>query len=90
MLCTPAVFTSPCIPLTHPVPWSWNTAVYLVYTAVYPRYTAVYPQYTAVYREYTAVYLHTHFEYTAVYSEVYGRILIVFVANFDLFCLVLC
>ena len=28
--------------------------------------------------------------YTAVYSEVYGRILIVFVANFDIFCLVLC
>ena len=45
------------------------------YTAVYPRYTAVYPGYTAVYGEYTAVYLPTHFEYTAVYSEVYGRIL---------------
>ena len=28
--------------------------------------------------------------YTAVYSEVYGRILIVFVANFNPFCLVLC
>ena len=27
--------------------------------------------------------------YMAVYSEVYGRIRIVFVANFDLFCLVL-
>ena len=70
------------------MPWSWNTAVYLVYTAVYPRYTAVYSQYTAVYREYTAVYLPTHFEYTAVYSEVYGRIHIVFVANFNPFCLV--
>ena len=57
-----------CIPLTHRLPWSWNTAVYLVYTAVYPRYTALYSQYTAVYCEYTAVYLPTGFEYT-------GRIL---------------
>ena len=46
-----------------------------MYTAVYPPYTAVYSQYTAVYREYTAVYLPTGFEYTAVYSEEYGRIL---------------
>ena len=50
-------------------------AVCLVYAAVYLQYTAVYSEYTAVYRKHTAVYLPTHLGYTAVYSDVYGRIL---------------